>query len=136
MPSANLELVRTLYAAWERGDFSATEWAHPDIEYVIADGPAPGRWSGLTGMAEAYRAVLEVWEGFRGEAQEYRELDDERVLVLVRVSARGKTSGLDVKGAKTANLIHIREGKVTKMVYYWDRERALTDLGLGSDHSP
>jgi ketosteroid isomerase-like protein len=136
--SANLELVRTLYAAWERGDFSATEWADPEIEYVIADGPAPGRWTGLAGMAEAYRAVLEVWEGFRGEAQEYRELDDERVLVLVRVSARGKTSGLEVgqTGARTANLIHIREGKVTKMVYYWDRNRALADLGLGSDQSP
>jgi ketosteroid isomerase-like protein len=62
--SANPELVRTLYAAWERGDFSATEWADPEIEYVIADGPAPGRWTGLAGMAEAYRAVLEVWEGF------------------------------------------------------------------------
>jgi hypothetical protein len=51
-PSANVELVRSIYAAWERGDYSrAGEWAHREIEYVNADGPAPGIWTGAQGMA-------------------------------------------------------------------------------------
>ena len=35
MASANLKLVRSLYTAWERGDYSYTEWAHPEIEFEV-----------------------------------------------------------------------------------------------------
>jgi ketosteroid isomerase-like protein len=135
MASANLDLVRSIFAAWERGDYSTAEWAHPEIEYVIAGGPSPGSWTGLAGMAEGFREWLSAWEDFRGEAEEYRELDGERVLVLLRFIGRGKTSGLELgqMRAKGANVIHVRDGKVTRIVAYWDRERALADLGLAPE---
>jgi ketosteroid isomerase-like protein len=86
-------------------------------------------------MAEGFREWLSAWEDFRGEAEEYRELDGERVLVLLRFSGRGKTSGLELgqMRAKGANVIHVRDGKVTRIVAYFDRERALADLGLAPD---
>ena len=132
MASANVELVRSIFAAWECGDFSSSEWAHPEIEYVIAGGPTPGSWTGLAGMAEGSRSFLSAWEDVRFRAEKYRELDDERVLVLTHVSGRGKTSGLEV-GGQGANLFHVRGGKVTRLVFYWDRELAFADPGLASE---
>ena len=130
--SANLDLVRSIYAAWERGDYSHADWAHPDIEFVLADGPDPGSWTGRNDMWEAWRGRLSAWERHRTEVDEYREVDDERVLVLVRRSGRGKTSGMDLGqlGSNGASLFEIRDRKVTRIVAYWDRDRALADLGL------
>jgi ketosteroid isomerase-like protein len=75
--SENLDLVRSIYAAWERGDYGSPKWAHPEIEFTFADGPSPGVWIGIADMTRAWS-----------------------------------------------------DGKVTKLVLYWDRDRALADLGL------
>jgi ketosteroid isomerase-like protein len=131
--SRNLDLVRSIYADWERGDYGSVVWAHPEIEYVFVGGPEPGTWTGLAAMTKAWREFLSAWEEYSIQAEEYRELDDERVLVLVQaVRGRGKTSGLEVRQmpARSVNLFHVRNGQVTRFVGYWDRDRALADLGL------
>jgi ketosteroid isomerase-like protein len=132
--SENLDLVRSIFADWQRGDFSRSDWADPDIEFAIADGPAPGSWVGRREMARAWRDVLGAWGNWQVEVEEFRELDSERVLVLVGASARGKTSGISIeamRGSATgANLFQIRSGKVTRLVVYFLSDRALADLGL------
>ena len=67
------------------------------------------------------------------EAEEYLELDDERVLVLAHFEGRGKTSGVDVSRMLTrgASVICVREGRVTRLVLYTDRERAFADTRSG-----
>jgi ketosteroid isomerase-like protein len=130
--SENLDLVRSIYAAWERGDYDSAEWADPEIEFVSVEGPNSGTWTGLAAMAKAWREHLSAFADFRAEAEEYRELDGARVLVLHTWSGRGKTSGLSVDQmqAKSATLFHIRDGKVTTLITYWTVARALADLGL------
>jgi ketosteroid isomerase-like protein len=132
MSQENVERVRAICAPWEHGDYSSAEWAHPAIEVVIADGPTPGSWRGLVGMAEAYRGFLSAWDDVRTDVEEYRDVDNEHVLVLTHSQGRGKTSGLELGpiSANTALLFHFRDGKVIKLVTYWDRKRALEAVGL------
>jgi ketosteroid isomerase-like protein len=130
--SENLDLVRSIYSAWEHGDYSRTDWAHPEIEFVLADGPDPESWTGIAGMANGWRAFRSTWGDFRAEPIEYRELDDESVLVLVQFVGRAKGSGMELAQVPTrqANLMQIRNGRVIRLALYWHQERALADLGL------
>jgi ketosteroid isomerase-like protein len=136
--SQNLDLVRSIYALMERGDFVGwVEWAaDPEIEFVIADGPEPASLKGVSAYLEWMRDFLSAWEDFRAEVDDYRELDDERVLVLLHSGGgRGKTSGLELgqHGGGGAQIVHIRAGKVTRVVTYFNRERGLADLGLAAE---
>ena len=97
MDSSAVNLVHSLFLARARGDWSSVEWAHPQIELAVGDGPNPGTWTGVAGMTEGYRQVMNAWEGYSSTAEEFVLLDDERVLVLDRLSARGKLSGLELE---------------------------------------
>jgi ketosteroid isomerase-like protein len=129
MASANVDLVRSIYAAIGRGDYRSAGWADPRIEYVHADGPEPGTVTGLDGMAEAMTRIFDVLREVRTEAEDYRELDAMRVVALVRNIGRGKASGLPID-QKGAEVFEIHGGKVTRITVYFDRDRALADLGL------
>ncbi len=130
---SNLDLVRSIFTAWERGDFSSADWAHPEIEFAFADGPEPGLWTGLEEMSERYGDWLRGWKDFRAAPEEYFVVDDNRILVFVLNSGRGRTSGLQFEQRSVANFFEIRGGKVTRFVLYWSRERAFADLGLSPE---
>jgi ketosteroid isomerase-like protein len=130
--SENLDLVRSIYAEWGRGEFGRTAGLHPDITWAYVGGPEPSSGIGLAGMAAPMQDWLRAWDEWHIEATEYRELDSERILVFGRGVGRGKTSGLEVGqlSAEGANLFEVHDGKVTRLVIYWDRDLAFADLGL------
>jgi ketosteroid isomerase-like protein len=133
--SANLDLVRSICAAWECGDFSSAEWANPEIERVIVGGPEPGSWTGLAGMAQAVAR-----SSTPGRTCEPRCTDTASSTVsgsspffgCSRVARRAVAAWGEVQ-SKGANLFRLRDGKVTRLVFYWDRERARADLVLASE---
>jgi ketosteroid isomerase-like protein len=128
--SPNLDLVRSIYADWERGDFTSSVGSvHPDMELVVMDVPEEGPWKGLAAVADFWREWLGAWDSYRTEVDEYRELDHERVLVFGRMAGRGKATGASVE-TTFLNLVHVRDGKVVQLVMYPNRERGLADLGL------
>ena len=130
--SENVELVRSIYADWERGDFSATEWLHPGIEFAMARCRlAPGR--GLPGWQRPRTQLLSAWRTcapFRRNTGEF--VLRRAVLVLIHHRGRGKTSGLELGQMQTKNaaLFHVRDGKrMTCFVAHGTASRT-ADLGL------
>src|SRR5262245_21843240 len=130
--SENLDLVRSIYADWERGDLGSVEWADAEMLYENADGPSRGIWRGIEGMAESNRDFLRAWADWGVVADDYRDLPEGRVLVSFHFTGRGKASGIDIGKLHTngATLFEVRDGKITRIVQYLDRDHALADLGL------
>src|SRR6266446_613919 len=114
--SANLDLVRSIYADWERGDFDSAEWAHPEIEFETFGFDAT-KSGGVAAMGKRWRDWVSAWEDYRTEADEFREVDGERVLVLMRHGGRGKASGVGIESVtrEGANVFEIRDGKVVRL---------------------
>ncbi len=83
-------------------------------------------------MEAGWRSFLGAWGDYRVRVDEMRELDADRVLILMHHGGYGRASGLGDKQLTTegANVFHMRNGKVVRLDLYWHRDRALADLGL------
>jgi len=138
MTSANLELVRSIFEQWERGDWSSADWADSEIELVFAGGLDPGCFKGHAAMGDAWREFLRGFNDLRAVPEHFRELGDGSVLVLLRNTGRGKTSGVDLGeiSKQSANLFEFSGGKVSRLVAYWERDLALQELGLTDGQDP
>jgi hypothetical protein len=68
----------------------------------------------------------------RRQADDCREVDEERVLVCFHGRGRGKRSGLELEqpARKAGSLVQVHEGAVVRLVFYWGRDHAFADLGL------
>jgi ketosteroid isomerase-like protein len=133
--SANdLELVRTLYDRWSKGDFATTDMFDPAIEFarigstVVGGEGGPGRWHGIEQLWPAISAWLRNWTELHVSADEIVDLGD-RVLVLSRQRARGRASSAPVEH-ELAELFTVRDGRVVVWESYWDRAEGLSAAGL------
>ena len=130
MSRENVEVVRAMYEHWARGDFPAS-FFDPDVEHSrIGETPdLDGEWRGVGGLSRAMAEYLHAFSDLRIEAESIIDLDDDRVLVLSRQSARGKLSGVPIDH-EFGDLFTLRAGKVVRFVSYWDRAAAMQAVGL------
>jgi len=127
MSQANVEIVRSIHERWAAGDFSASEWADSDIEFIGGDGRA-GR--GISVMADMWRDWLKAMDDFAVMPDEFVDVSDDRVLVLARFSGRGKGSGAPVGEFLGGSLFNLKGGKVVRLALFTDRQEALEAAGL------
>jgi ketosteroid isomerase-like protein len=112
----NVEFVKSLYAAFKRGDLE-TLYAHsdPNIEWVSNCDPLLIPWGGerkgTSGMMSYFAEVAAHVDFEMFEPQEFFT-GDNSVAAIVHVISRMKPSGGRVDG-ESLHLFKIRNGKVT-----------------------
>jgi ketosteroid isomerase-like protein len=81
-------------------------------------------------VASALEELGAAFDDFQAEPEEIIDLDDGRLLALVRLSGRGRSSGtpFDVTGAHL--FTPARDGRLLRFEAYFDRAKALEAAGL------
>lgn len=115
MASGDVELLRSVFAAWIHGDWSSTAWADPEIEFSMEVDVFPdlGAYQGLGEMSRAWSQFLSAWEAFRASEPELIDKGD-RVIGLYTIRARGRHSGVEIE-QPVAGTFTFRDGRVIRL---------------------
>jgi ketosteroid isomerase-like protein len=130
MAQDNVEIVRNVYAAWARDEFSVSpELMDPEVEYVNPDGAVePGVRRGREAFSRAVEKVFEGWATWQMEPEILTAVGDQ-VAVAVRYRARGGRSGVEVEGRESA-VWTLRDGKVVRYEWFQKPGEAFEAVGL------
>jgi ketosteroid isomerase-like protein len=130
MSEENVEIVRSIYRAWARGDFPGpVELMDPEIEYVNPiRAVEPGTRRGLTAFSRAVDRVFDGWETWQIEPEQLMPIGDQ-VAVVIRYRMRVRGSSADVEARESA-LWTLRDGKVVRYAWFHGPGDALEAAGL------
>jgi ketosteroid isomerase-like protein len=105
------------------------ELLDPEIEYVNPDGAIePGTRHGLDEFKSAVQKVFEGWVSWRMEPERFESVGDQ-VAVVLGYTARGRSSGVVLKGRESA-LWTVRNGRVVRYAWFHGPHDALQAMGL------
>src|SRR5436190_7330643 len=132
MSQENVEVVRRVNAAFNRGDYEG--WAenlHPHVEFRDRAHAADTSET-LKGL-QALESLLSEWresfDDFRAEISEYIDAGD-HVVCATRWTGRGKASDAAVDVSQV-DVYEVRQGKIVRATLaYPDKTTALEAVGL------
>jgi uncharacterized protein len=132
----NIEVVRRIYEAWANGEVPGpAELLDPEIEYVNPAGAIePGTRRGISEFTSAARKLFEAWEHWRADPERLEPVGD-HVVAVVRYEARGRGSGVEVRGIESA-LWTLRNGKVVRYEWFHGADDAFDAPALREHRSP
>ena len=134
MSQENVEIVRGLFEASNRGDIRAgaklldegvvfdargMEWENEDFARV---------YFGPEGVGDFWREWLPAWSDLQVDVRWIKEVGD-RVIVWLDQRQVGRSSGAPVQFSLAWDFL-FREGKIVRMAFFRDERKALEAVGL------
>jgi ketosteroid isomerase-like protein len=131
MSQENVDLVRSIYAALDRGDAEAVEAllegrVAPDYELhpLYFDRV----YKGADAIQQLLADISETWEDYRQEVEEIVDLG-EHLLVLARMTARGAGGGVPID-ERIAMLLRFQGETLVWSKSFSSKSEALEAVGL------
>jgi ketosteroid isomerase-like protein len=125
----DVEHLRRVMEHFKRTGEPFWEYLDPEFEIHDHDIPDAGTYRGRDGWREWIAHFGEAWEDFGFEPQEYIDAGDGKVVLMARMWARGRGSGVSVEHVD-GTVWTIRDGKTVRLDYYGSRVEALEAAGL------
>jgi ketosteroid isomerase-like protein len=103
---------------------------HSDAQFVPITAAMEGvEYCGHDGIRQFMRDLTDHWEFFETVQQEWHDLGD-RVVAIGCWNARGKASGVEIRGQPAVWLAHVRDGRIARWRTYTDVEEGLADARI------
>jgi ketosteroid isomerase-like protein len=130
----NVQVVRRSLEAWQRDDLdsflvtvdSAVAW-HAALERLVKG--IESFYRGHEGMRQMWHSYRTELEDLEFEAQEFRDLGDDRVLLLGHVRWRAARSEVVVE-SPLGLVMTVSRGRIVQSIDYLSHEEALKAAGL------
>lgn len=129
MSEENVEIVKSIYRAWEDGSPTDSGLIADDIEWVNDERAVePGIRRGADAFDDAAGSVSSAFPGVRVRFERFIEAGDQ-VLAIGVLQGAGRGSGIEV-GHRQGYLWTIRDGKAVRFQWFYDADAALRAAGL------
>jgi ketosteroid isomerase-like protein len=130
MSEENIELVRSLMEAWNRGDYStALQSIDPEIEVESAlGGTFDGTYQGHSGLRRFLEDFWSNFENFSTEVEEYIPAGDD-VVIGAHHRGSGIGSGVEVE-MWNWQVFTVRRGMIVRYRMFNTKQEALEAAGI------
>jgi ketosteroid isomerase-like protein len=132
MAQDNIDQVCRGMEHWLSTGEALWEDVDPEAEVHDHDIPDGGIYRGHDGFRDWIADFSAAFESFTLEPLEYIDAGDGKVVLVARLSARGKGSGAPVERLD-GMVWTIRDGKTVRLDYYGSRAEAFEAAGLPED---
>jgi ketosteroid isomerase-like protein len=132
MSQENVEIVRKVFAAFDRGDIEAVLRLCDEDIVITQPAEVPGinpQQRGHQGVLEAFAIWPEQWDDFRVEVLGLTAAPTDKVVANIRTLGRGKQSGVEVD-MEFSFVFTVRDEMIIEWQLFLREDQALEAAGL------
>jgi ketosteroid isomerase-like protein len=137
MSQENVEIVRRVFAAFDRGDIEAVLRLCDEDIVITQPAEVPGinpQQRGHQGVLEAFAIWPEQWDDFRVEVLGLTAAPTDNVIANIRTLGRGKQSGVEVD-MEFSFVFTVRDQQIIEWQLFLREDQALKAAGLSEGRS-